>query len=296
MLWTLPKTNASPAVDKRTAADIRRQVQALIGTPVPAWNEVDSNGQPTGVSAALIGIFARFAEIILQRLNQAPLKNFMAFLNLLGAAPLPPQPAQAPLTFSPVPGSGGDGVVPVGTLVAAPPPEGQQEPVVFQTERELSVTTAQLMALCIRDPERDQYACYQVSATGELPDVAVFAGNKASEHALYLGDELLGLPHLDQLTLVLTLAPALKEELAIRWRCWNGADWQKIGSNGSDEDKIPANSGSYTIIFNNVPAIPPQDDRRSEREPPMAAWQSEQAAEPHCASAEHNKGRSPCCN
>ena len=71
--------------------------------------------QPLGT--ALIGIFSRFAEIIVQRLNRVPDKNLLAFFDLLGEARLPPQPALVPLTFSLAPGSAADALVPVGTQV-----------------------------------------------------------------------------------------------------------------------------------------------------------------------------------
>ena len=120
-------TTPAPDIDQRSAGDIARRVQDLIKVYAPAWQEFNpTTDQATGVSAALIGVFARFAEIIIQRLNQAPQKNFLAFLDLLGASLLPPQPARVPLTFSLAAGSAVDGLVPAGTQVAAPPAEGEQ--------------------------------------------------------------------------------------------------------------------------------------------------------------------------
>src|SRR5438045_5354014 len=103
-------TNPAPNIDRRDASEIARQTQDLINAYAPAWQEFDPvTGQASGVSGALVGVFARFAEIIIQRLNQAPQKNFLAFLDLLGASLLPPQPARAPLTFSLAAGSAVDG-------------------------------------------------------------------------------------------------------------------------------------------------------------------------------------------
>src|SRR5262245_52360239 len=181
-------TNPSPNIDQRAAGDIARQTQDLIKVYAPAWQEFDpATGQATGVSGALIGVFARFAEIVIQRLNQAPQKNFLAFLDLLGAALLPPQPARAPLTFSLAAGSAVDGLVPAGTQVAAPPAEGEKEPVIFETERELTVTAAQLVALFVRDPEQDKQSDIRSIIAAAASGERVFQGNQPIEHILYLG-------------------------------------------------------------------------------------------------------------
>ena len=85
--------NPAPLIDERTEKEIAEQVQSLLTAYIrtPAWQEFDpATGQPLGVSRALISIFARDAALIIQRLNQAPDKNFLAFLDLLGAALLPP--------------------------------------------------------------------------------------------------------------------------------------------------------------------------------------------------------------
>ncbi len=171
----------APPVDSRTATDITRQINDLLALYAPAW-KAQYHDPVTGkllwtdpLGTALIGIFSRFAELIIQRLNQVPDKNFLAFLDLLGEARLPPQPALVPLTFSLASGSASDAVVPAGTQVAAPPAEGETAPVIFKTERELVVTAAQLVSLFTRDPEQYRYADYSalLSSAPPLP-VPVF--------------------------------------------------------------------------------------------------------------------------
>src|SRR5689334_11916406 len=94
----------APKIDKRTALDVEEQVRLLLVKYVPDQfsdpQNPDKPRQLHGISAALVKIFSRFSEIIIQRLNQVPDKNFLAFLDLLGASRLPPQPARVPLTFS----------------------------------------------------------------------------------------------------------------------------------------------------------------------------------------------------
>jgi hypothetical protein len=83
--------------------------------------------------SALIRIFGRFVELVIDRLNQVPEKNFLAFLNLIGADILPPQSARVPLTFALAEGSPVDALVPAGTQVAAPAAEGEEEDVIFES-------------------------------------------------------------------------------------------------------------------------------------------------------------------
>jgi hypothetical protein len=196
-------TTSIPKIDGRTAAEITERAKHLIGGYAPSWSEFDQAGKPVGVSAALIGIFSRFAEIIIQRLDQTPEKNFLAFLDLLGNSPLPPQPARAPLTFSLAAGSLANGVVPAGARVAAPPAEGEKDPVIFETERELTVTAAQLKWIFVRDPQEDEYAdIHSVAATVATGGSALLEGDTPIDHILYLGDsQLLGLPSLRDVSL-----------------------------------------------------------------------------------------------
>src|SRR5262245_35292292 len=196
-----------PPIDQRTARDIAGEVQNLIKVYAPPWQEVDpATGLATGVSAALIGVFARFAEVINHRLNLAPQKNFLAFLDLLGAALLSPQPARVPLTFSLAAGSTVDAVVPAGTQAAAPPAEGEKDPVIFETERELTVTAAQLTALFVRDPEQDTYADdSEIIASSSASAARIFQGNRRIEHIFYIGDSrLLGFREIENLRLLFT--------------------------------------------------------------------------------------------
>jgi hypothetical protein len=222
-------TTLPPDIDRRTVTEINQTVRDLVKVYAPAWREFDpSTGQATGVSGALIGIFARFAEIIIQRLNQVPQKNFLAFLDMLGASLLPPQPARAPLTFSLAAGSPVDGLAPAGTQVAAPPAEGEKDPVIFETERELVVTAAQLVSLFVRDPEQDRQADRSsIVATAALSGLPIFQGDQPIEHILYLGHNLmLGFAQIAAFRLIFTLEATLQDPRELRWEIWDGAQWQ----------------------------------------------------------------------
>src|ERR1044071_6341935 len=162
----------APLIDSRTSDDVVRQLLKLL-------RSYSGEGSQSGASRALVEIFGRFAELIIERLNQVPNKNQLAFLDLIGASLLPPQPARVPLTFSLANGSIVDGVVPARTQVAAVPSESETAPVVFETDAELIVTAAQLSSLFVRNPDDDRFADYSTLINTVSPSsVRLFKGDQ----------------------------------------------------------------------------------------------------------------------
>lgn len=211
----------APKIDERTAKDVQELCAVLMDMPAPF-------DPKKGVSAALIDVFSRLAELIIERLNHAPHKNFLAFLDLLGASPLAPQPARVPLTFQLAAGSAVNAVVPAGTQVAAPPAEGEKEPTIFETEQELVVTAAQLTGVYVQDPERDMYADHSSLGDAEAsPAVPIFQGNRQIEHILYLShDRLFNYPALKELRLSFAIeGQGEPRRLATEWEVWDGIQW-----------------------------------------------------------------------
>lgn len=218
----------TPRIDPRTAPEIAGQLQYFL-EKYTGGKQFDLK---KGAGAALINIFARYAELIIERLNKAPEKNFLAFLDLLGVSPRPPQPARVPLTFTLAEGSAVDTIVPAGTQVAAATAEGEPEPVIFETESELVVTAARLSSIFIRDPENDGSTDWSISSILSPDGVPVFqATRRRDEHVFYLGqDKLFGHPHLNELTLTLTMAGSadLLSPLAMEWEIWDEKIWRSV--------------------------------------------------------------------
>ena len=247
---------SAPSIDPRTAADVAQQLQQLLRIYAPDWNEVDpATGAPTGVSAALIAISARLAEILIQRLNQVPQKNFLAFLNMLGAALQPPQPARAPVTFMLTKGSLSDALVPAGTQVAAPPGAGEKDPVVYETESEIFATAAQLAYALARDPDEDSWADYSGDILGaESSGFPVFRGNQPMTHCLYLGQTgFLNSRAASNLSVAVDLASPAGDDVALKWEIWTGGEWQDI-SPGLAQDGTRSLRQSGIIQFGRIPA------------------------------------------
>ena len=124
---------ASPRIDDRPAQHIFDQVEEDLRRRLG----VNARAEDP-MAEALLRVFARYCEVIIQRLNRAPEKNYLAFLDTLNLSRIAPLPAQAPLTFSLVkklPAAGAVVVVPAHTKVAAAPGPGDSAPVVFETTR-----------------------------------------------------------------------------------------------------------------------------------------------------------------
>src|SRR5690349_17549672 len=118
----------SPPVDSRSREDVASQVRDLLGYALPGWPR-----RPSGAAAdALISVFAQFCGIVINRLNNAPRKNLLAFLDMLGASPLPAEAARVPLTFHLAAQHTGHASVPAFTQVAAALEKDEQQPVLFE--------------------------------------------------------------------------------------------------------------------------------------------------------------------
>ncbi len=241
----------APDIDTRSYADIVDQTTRLAGQ-FSGWQPGPDGAPDAG--QALIGIFGRFAELVIERLNRAPDKNYLAFLNLIGATPLPPRAARVPLTFHLATGSPVDAVVPAGALAAAAPLPGEQDDVVFETERLLVVTRAQLQAAYVSDTEHDSYSDRSAQATGAgSQPFAVFAGDQPSPHQLYLAcDPLLTQPGPKDVVLALT-SPDAWQWLSwpISWAYWDGAAWHPVTSSAV------VTGGAWRVTLPALPALVP---------------------------------------
>ncbi|HEY9694193.1 MAG TPA: baseplate J/gp47 family protein [Oculatellaceae cyanobacterium] len=220
-----------PKIDQRSYEEIVEQTETLVQSftdwkPAPEGN--------TDAGRALIRIFGRMVKLVSDRLNQVPEKNFLAFLDLIGGQLKPPEPAKVPLTFYLAEGSPVDGLVPAHTQVSAPPKEGSDEEIVFETDRELVVTTTELQAVFVREPNQDKYSDCTLQATGQKDEAFLaFVGNTFIPHSLYITcPEIFNLPELQELKLIITTnsdqsAIAL-QSLPLDWSYWDGYQWQTI--------------------------------------------------------------------
>lgn len=245
----------APIVDQRTREDVEAGVRRLMSRFVGGWPR-----RSTGdASDALIGVFAQLCGTIIDRLNKAPGKNLLAFLDMLGANLLPAQAARAPLTFHLAVQHTGHVVVPAGTQVAATLEKGETQPVVFETEREMVVTSARLVATGVKEGPADKYDDY--SSILEQPrkqGVPMFHGSQLIDHQLFID---LALPSPDLVIQELRLSIELENPIQppgrdwLRWEIWDANLKLAVVLNpASDDTQELTKSGD--IVFHSIPPVP----------------------------------------
>ena len=150
-----------------------------------------------GSGPALLTVLAHLAGLVEEGLEQIPDKYLLVFLDAMGVNLLPPAPARAPLVFTLASDAPVDVPLPEESEVAAvsaPPlpqtldigalPPPPPEPVLFATERSISLTRARLTCVYSIVPATDEYADHSTELTSGF---AFFDGRRPIPHHLYLG-------------------------------------------------------------------------------------------------------------
>ncbi|MFL6332151.1 MAG: putative baseplate assembly protein [Pyrinomonadaceae bacterium] len=175
----------APKIDDRNSDAVLREARALAPFYTPEWKAEEE----TGGGAALLKIFARLLEGVIRRLNDAPLKHYIAFLEMIGVKLLPAVAARAPLTFVLSKGTKEAVPVPARSQAAAAPTDGG-DPIVFETERAILATPAALLSVHSVVPKQDHVFEHLAALTGGTSTELFADGdNNLQAHELYLGHE-----------------------------------------------------------------------------------------------------------
>ncbi|WP_053374620.1 baseplate J/gp47 family protein [Paenibacillus sp. FJAT-27812] len=182
--------NRPPKINQHTLSSFMAQLKEMAPHYTPEWRF--SQEEPDA-GTGLAYLTAEMLEETVQRLNQAPLNHFLAFLDLIEVKLQPPRPARASVVFQLSEGTAGPVYLPKGIALTAPHPEGG-EPLVFETEKVLVATPAKLMEWINVHPERDHIATaaleYGDRLKGGLAEsVSLFdTSSKANEqeHTLFI--------------------------------------------------------------------------------------------------------------
>ncbi len=222
----------TPIVDPRSFQDLVDEAKRRIPQYCPEWT--DHNVADPGVT--LIELFAWMTDILLYRLNNVPERDFLKFLELIGARPSPPVPASAELTFWLTAPQDDLKVIGRGTEVATRQTETRAS-VNFTTDADLKIRVPNLR-YCILARRRegapgDGYDYEDVTSRlqWERAEITVFQDVPVEGDTFYLGfaDNMAG--HVIRLNLQCeTLrAPNInQDDPPLTWEFWNGADWAPL--------------------------------------------------------------------
>src|SRR5215204_824886 len=177
-----------PGIDPRKASDLLRSLREMVPHYTREWPAIDDDD--SGV--ALLKIFSFIGEGVISRLNRAPERNFLAFLDMLGIRLLQARPAQVPVSFLVANGIEVPFIVESRTQVSAPPTGERQEDLPFETLTTLLVIPSNLSSLIAVDPELDAiykpppgFLGLEIAAT-PLPELIVRAFSGAGAKNLQL--------------------------------------------------------------------------------------------------------------
>jgi uncharacterized phage protein gp47/JayE len=209
-------------IDTRDEETIVEQVLLGRAGYVPEW--VPGERTPGTAVARIAG---RYLATVLQRLNQVPLKQKLAFLDTAGVRLVPAQAARAPIVFV-MAKNAAPGRIPAGAAVAAPPPKGQRDPIMFETEQAIGATTARLQQVVSLWPGRDEYIDHSAKILAGEP-IRLFGKSELTPvaHELFISHgTLLALSGEVDVRLELELHEPSSENLRVRWQFWNGTVWR----------------------------------------------------------------------
>lgn len=247
-------TKPAPPLDTRTARQLLDELVARRAAYVPAW---DAAAREPGTAVAAIA--SRYAYAILQRLNRLPEKQKLAFLDLAGLSLVPATAARAPIVFQ-LNDQASGGAVGAGTSVAAPPPPGASEQIVFETEEATGVMPGRLAQVVSLWPGRDSYIDHSADHLAKRP-FQLFSRRllEPTPHYIFLAhDTLLALAGNVELGVEFEITQPSGEELDVRWEYWDGQVWRGFRSTSAecadttlvtpDSTRGLTRSGTYQLL------------------------------------------------
>jgi uncharacterized phage protein gp47/JayE len=245
-------TKPTVVLDARDARQWLADLLARRGGYVPEWLAAD---QSAGAGLAAIG--ARYLEAVVQRLNQAPAKSKLAFLDLAGLNLIAATAARAPIVFTLAAQSSG-GSAPAHTPVGAAPPPGTTDQILFETEQAVGVTAGTLTQIVSLWPGRDEYIDHSDTfKQGAAIEPFATRLRQPTPHYLYLSHAvLLALAGNVQIGVEFELQQGATTALDLIWEYWDGETWRgfrstsaECGLQADDLDSTDGltQSGSYVL-------------------------------------------------
>jgi predicted phage baseplate assembly protein len=219
----------TPIIDPRNFQDLVDEAKRRIPQYCPEWT--DHNVADPGIT--LIELFAWMTDILMYRLNSVPERDFLKFLELIGARPSPAVPANAELTFWLTAPQSDTKTIRRGAEVGTRQTETRPS-INFTTDTDLKIR-APALRYCIVARRKegapgDGYVYEDMSSRlqWERAEIPVFQDTPVEGDAFYLGfaDSMAG--HIIRLNVQCeTLrAPNInQDDPPLTWEFWNGAKW-----------------------------------------------------------------------
>ena len=229
-------------VDGRDQDALLREMEARRPGYVAEWGP-----GPRDPGNGLQLIAARYLQAIINRLEQSPDKNKLAFLDMLGQRLSPARAARTPVVFQ-LAKDVSSSLAPVGTAVAAPPPPGSNQQIVFETASDLGLTAGKLVQVFSLWPGRDEYIDHSADFLAGTP-LDLFSPKALSEtpHILYLSHSvLLNLSGNVVLSVEFQLLHPAVDPLQIAWEYWDGKIWRGFASTEADCEPQPQDPNDAT--------------------------------------------------
>ena len=221
----------TPIIDPRHFQDLVDEAKRRIPQYCPEWT--DHNVSDPGVT--LIELFSWMVDVVLYRLNRVPDRDYLKFLELVGARPHPAVLASAELMFWLSAPAQNLKVIPRGVEIATRQTE-TRESVSFTTDVDLKLRVPKLRYCVLARRKATPVEDYTYADVSERlgwanSDITVFQEEPREGDTFYLGfEENLGGHALRVDLRCETLrAPNInQDDPPMVWEFWNGDEWAPL--------------------------------------------------------------------
>ncbi len=170
-----------PLLDSRSPDDVRNQIRELARSYTPEWRYEGTENDP---GAALAELFCEMYSQSISRLNALPEKLNIEFLNTAGFREPDPMPSVGTVAFRAQDQMTEPFTVPAGTQLFTPDEAGEN--IVFETERTIQVSPAELEDLYFVDAEAD--SIHRLELNGRPQRLFEASGEELQRHRFLLAE------------------------------------------------------------------------------------------------------------
>ena len=229
-------------LDDRKYKDIRDEAVENIVKHCPEW----TNHNPSDPGITIIELLSSMTEDVITRLNQVPEKNYLSFLDLIGIKQRLPRASMSKVTFGLSEGYQSTEekkdtiLIPKGSQIATEP-EGDEEPILFETTKELYISNLKLSSIYSKtfNIYRQRFDLVDnLNMLNNEEPFTPFSSNGASDNITQI---YLSSPSLEVFTYSAKVAIVFRLPTTMRvhkikddfiqqmdWEFYNGTQWQPL--------------------------------------------------------------------